>query len=450
MPVTIPTPTRSSSPPRARPRAKLEARERHHHRQAAIERLGEPLVPALLRLTPSVAVTTSRTGRLPDRSPHPRCRGQPHLALHRRHRAQRPGFSRHRRASSCSTPTSPRASRWSVARNRPCGARRRSGASLPSTAPTMRQAMRATAEAGSFGFERASASEHCTGRASLAAAVGWQRATGIDSFSGAGDKDGYRNLSGRLRGTFAAGPSVRLGVAAIALTGRTEFDGYDPVTFDHADTLDNSRNHLVAGRVWTEFGRCVTLGGRGRRLLLGSSNRNFLADVGKTGPGALAESCRRPNRAPLRAGPFRPSTDPRRGRRARDLPCPRHDLRRFDRAGPSREHRPLRPSGVAKLDASWRLCVAPRPLQPFCGRNLAAGLATGGVDGGFALAGSYAEGIAQPTFFDLYGFFPGNFVGNPTLKPESSRGFEARFAFAARRSGLADRLSAAASRRDRR
>jgi vitamin B12 transporter len=48
----------------------------------------------------------------------------------------------------------------------------------------------------------------------------------------------------------------------------------------------------------------------------------------------------------------------------------------------------------------------------------------GKLGGGFSLAGSYAEGIAQPTFFDLYGFFPGSFVGNPMLKPESSRGFE--------------------------
>ena len=48
----------------------------------------------------------------------------------------------------------------------------------------------------------------------------------------------------------------------------------------------------------------------------------------------------------------------------------------------------------------------------------------GRLGGGFSLAGSYAEGIAQPTFFDLYGFFPGTFVGNPSLKPESSRGFE--------------------------
>jgi vitamin B12 transporter len=48
----------------------------------------------------------------------------------------------------------------------------------------------------------------------------------------------------------------------------------------------------------------------------------------------------------------------------------------------------------------------------------------GQLGGGFSIGGSYAEGIAQPTFFDLYGFFPGNFVGNPNLKPESSRGFE--------------------------
>jgi vitamin B12 transporter len=52
----------------------------------------------------------------------------------------------------------------------------------------------------------------------------------------------------------------------------------------------------------------------------------------------------------------------------------------------------------------------------------ASGLAQ--LGSGFAVAGSYAEGIAQPTFFDLYGTFPNNFVGNPGLKPEISRGFE--------------------------
>jgi vitamin B12 transporter len=62
------------------------------------------------------------------------------------------------------------------------------------------------------------------------------------------------------------------------------------------------------------------------------------------------------------------------------------------------------------------------------------------IGGGFALAGAYAEGIAQPTFFDLYGFFPGNFVGNPSLEPESSRGFEGSLRF--RRADFAASLTA--------
>jgi vitamin B12 transporter len=39
-------------------------------------------------------------------------------------------------------------------------------------------------------------------------------------------------------------------------------------------------------------------------------------------------------------------------------------------------------------------------------------------------AGSFGEGIAQPSFFDLFGYYPGIFVGNPDLKPERSRGWE--------------------------
>jgi vitamin B12 transporter len=43
----------------------------------------------------------------------------------------------------------------------------------------------------------------------------------------------------------------------------------------------------------------------------------------------------------------------------------------------------------------------------------------------WTLHASYGEGITQPTFYDLYGFFPGSFRGNPDLRPESSRGWEA-------------------------
>ena len=52
-------------------------------------------------------------------------------------------------------------------------------------------------------FQRASGSASlATDRATLSGAVGFQRATGINSVAGPGDKDGYRNLSGRLRATW--------------------------------------------------------------------------------------------------------------------------------------------------------------------------------------------------------------------------------------------------------
>lgn len=43
---------------------------------------------------------------------------------------------------------------------------------------------------------------------------------------------------------------------------------------------------------------------------------------------------------------------------------------------------------------------------------------------GFTVHASYGEGITDPTFFELFGFFPGFFVGNPNLTPERSQGWD--------------------------
>jgi vitamin B12 transporter len=57
------------------------------------------------------------------------------------------------------------------------------------------------------------------------------------------------------------------------------------------------------------------------------------------------------------------------------------------------------------------------------------------LGGGFSLLGSYGEGIAQPSFVDLFGFGPGSrFIGNPDLRPERSQGYEAGLRF--QRAGL--------------
>jgi vitamin B12 transporter len=44
---------------------------------------------------------------------------------------------------------------------------------------------------------------------------------------------------------------------------------------------------------------------------------------------------------------------------------------------------------------------------------------------GLKLRGSYGVGAAQPSFFELFGFNPNFFIGNPNLKPETSEGWDA-------------------------
>jgi vitamin B12 transporter len=43
---------------------------------------------------------------------------------------------------------------------------------------------------------------------------------------------------------------------------------------------------------------------------------------------------------------------------------------------------------------------------------------------GFTLHASYGTGVTDPTFYELYGFFPDFFIGNPDLQPETSSGWD--------------------------
>ena len=52
------------------------------------------------------------------------------------------------------------------------------------------------------------------------------------------------------------------------------------------------------------------------------------------------------------------------------------------------------------------------------------------------LHSSYGEGQVAPTFTERFGFFPGRFIGNPDLQPESSRGFDLGLEFRSRKERL--------------
>lgn len=392
-----------------------------------IEALGPPLVDGLLRLTPSAAVAASGpAGSLTE----VRIRGAEanHTLL----------FIDGIRANDPAAGNTPRfellnadiASRLEVVRGPQSalwGSEAIGGVISVSGLAKADTGQRGSVEAGANGFRRAAASAGASvGKAALAGAVGWQRSGGIDSFDGTGDRDGYRNLSARVRGTLAPSPALELGVAAFSLDARNQYDGTDLVTFRRADTLDTTRNRLTAGRLWARFGSSAGLSGIVGASLLGSSNRNLLAgdELNRT------RGRRRTADAQLEYS-FATGAVAHTAIVALD-----HDRERFEGrdilfGGASNQDRTRSHHAIT---GEWRsevrgavvdMAVRRDSFSAFGDATTLRASALVSLGGGFAAAASYGEGIAQPTFFDLYGFFPGNFVGNEALKPESSRGVEA-------------------------
>jgi vitamin B12 transporter len=393
-----------------------------------IERLGEPLLYSLLRLTPSAAVETSGpAGSFSE----VRIRGAEanHTLL----------FIDGIRANDPASNDTPRfellnadlASRLEVVRGPQSalwGSEAIGGVIAVNGVAPDQSGYSATAEGGSFGFARVAASGVLlSSDANVAGALAFQRATGIDSFNGHGDKDGYRNLAGRVRGSWDFAPGFQLGASGFSLTGRSEFDGSDPVTFVHADTLDSSKDRLSAGRVWFSAGNSENgLSGTVATSLLGSSNRNFLAaeEINRTSGDRWTASAQ---------AQYRFSTGALRHTAIVALDHDRESFHARDTIyfGASNQDRHRSHDAVT---TEWRSELAPVVVDVAVRRDIFSAFKDAttvrgslllSLGGGFSASGSYSEGIAQPTFFDLYGFFPGDFFGNPSLKPESSRGFEA-------------------------
>lgn len=390
-----------------------------------IERLGEALVPALLRLAPSLAVSASGpAGSLTE----VRIRGAEanHTLL----------FIDGIRANDPASGNTPRfellnadlASRIEVVRG-PQSALWGSeavGGVIAVEGATPLRGFTAIGEAGSFGFRRSAVQGGFGDEdAGIAAALGWQRSDGIDSFGG-GDPDGYRNLSGRVRGNWRISPAIEFGATALALTGRSEFDGFDPNTFARTHDLE-SRNRLAAGRLWGRAGS-ATSPWRGELAVstLGSSNRNDFqgASINRTS-GERTNVDVEVERS-FAVGNFQnlliavlEHEDERFSARDTAYGGFTDQDRRRDRQSLVLEWR------AAAGSLSTNLALRHDRFGSFQdATSLRAGLVAD-VGDGVSLAASYGEGIAQPTFFDLHGFFPGSFIGNPDLRPERSRGIEA-------------------------
>ena len=283
------------------------------------------------------------------------------------------------------------------------------------------------AEAGSFATYRGSASAAYVGNGFTAAlALARQKSRGTDAFDGTGDRDGYDNESVRARLAWQAAPALLIGASAFATSALSEFDGYSTVTYLHADTLDNTRNKLGAVRGWASVGAVDdALSGTLSASGLWSSNLNRLdqTEINRT----------RANRRTL-------SGELRHHSRIDDLD--QHVVVAVEQEDENFHARDVAYGGYTDQDRDRRhrsvtleykgdykaltgdVAIRRDAFNRFRDATTVRASVLARLGRGFEVAGSYGEGIAQPTFFDLYGFFPGSFVGNPNLVPESSRGGE--------------------------
>ncbi|WP_162888078.1 TonB-dependent receptor plug domain-containing protein [Sphingomonas mesophila] len=387
-----------------------------------LERLGVPLAGELLRLVPSAAVAQSGS---PGTVAEVRIRGAEanHTLLFldgirvndpARGNAPRFELLNADLASRIEVVRGPQSALW--------GSEAIGGVvAVDGSSEGERMTAAGTAEAGTRGFARGSASLAAPG---LAAALAFQRGDGIDIFGG-GDRDGYCNLAGRVLAKAHVTEGVEVGANGFLVSGRSQFDGSDPFTYARSHDLA-SRDRMVAGRVWAGFGgetsRWV---GKLSVSRLHSTSRNYFADD---------ETNRTSGRRTTLGGQIehRFAT----GAVAHQLvvagEIEREQFAAEDSVyGGATEQKQRRSHD--SLTAEWRSVAGPLTLDLAARHDRfnrfrdatsvrASGLVN--IGQGWSLAASYGEGIAQPTFFDLFGFFPGSFVGNPSLRPESSTGYE--------------------------
>ena len=381
-----------------------------------IERLGAPLVQDLLRLAPSLAVSSSGpAGSLTD----VRIRGAEanHSLL----------FVEGIRANDPAAGNIPRfellnadiASRIEIVRGPQSALWGSEAIGGVVAVDGTSSGTSALVEYGSFDTARAAArTSFGTAEHGLSLGVAGQRSEGIDSFSGHGERDGYRNLSGRLSSAYRLSPDLLVGGSGFALVAKSEFDGLDPVTFVRADTLDNSRTRIAAGRLFATLGDRSTTGATLSASLLGSSNRNYLADHLGNRTAATRRTLTLDVVHHIGRNAFVAAIEDE----AEHFAARDNDFGGATNQDRSRGHQSLtlewKMSELGPL--STDLALRHDIFSRFKDATTVRAAALIKLVGGIAVSASYGQGIAQPTFFDLFGFFPGSFRGNPTLRPESN------------------------------
>ncbi len=391
--------------------------------ETRIERLGAPLVADLLRLVPSAAVSISGPAGSQTQVRIRGAEANHTLLFVEGIRANDPAAGNEPRFELLNADLSSRIEVVRGPQSALWGSEAIGGVVAVSGAIPGARRTRALVEGGSHeSWRAATRTSHGGPDRGLSIGFAAQGSEGIDAFSGDGERDGYRNLAFRASGRFRLSPAVVIGGSGFGILGTNQFDGYDPLTFQRADTLDDTRNRLAAGRFFAEAGARDHNYIVASASLLGSSNRNRLDKDALNRTSASRRTLG--IEAGHRIGDHRfiaALESERETFKARDS-----FYGGFTNQGRSRRH--------DSLTLEWRgenigpvspgLAVRHDIFSRFKDATSFRASLRSDLGSGVSISGNYGEGIAQPTFFDLYGFFPGTFSGNSALRPELSEGWD--------------------------
>lgn len=293
--------------------------------------------------------------------------------------------------------------------------------------------LRATGEYGSLDSYRAAGRFAVrTGDLGISGTGTWLGSEGIDSVGDGGERDGFENRSASLKAVFRPAADAEAGIAGLWVDGESEYDG---VVCDanfvcpHANTLDETRSRIFALRGW---GKASTGGTQPWDVslsasLLDSRNRNRQGDDPINTTWGQRSTIGAQSSKLLRAagGAHRLTVA---------IEHEREDFRARDQQyfGATNQDRER---SLTAYVAEWRgewddrvaggVALRHDDFSAFAdATTLRANLLVRFAEH-WTVHGAYGEGIAQPTFYDLYGFFPDFFIGNPSLRPEHSSGWEA-------------------------
>lgn len=285
-------------------------------------------------------------------------------------------------------------------------------------------------EIGSRGFIHTAASASTGGeRAGLSATASFVRSNGIDVLGGgSGDRDDFDNFNLSLKGIARFGGAFEAGAVARYIDHDIAFDGSDPMTFTRADTAEASTAQTVAGRAWLRYGDADSpWQAQVEAQHLDSDNRNRTGDV------RTNDSYGRRTRFGAQAA-HRMALG---STRHTLIAAAEHEEERFGTrdlrfgGGSDRDLARDRSAFVGEWRAEWGdavvtdVAVRHDDFSNFDDATTLRANAELKLGEGLSLVAGYGEGIAQPSFVDLFGFGPGSgFIGNPNLRPERSSGYE--------------------------